>query len=120
MLDLVKNALDVFLHLDAHLNEWAIALGPWLYVVLFLVVFCETGLVVTPFLPGDSLLFAIGALASAMSENFFAIARKMFQSLFVSHAGSTAADSGWMKGCMSEVLRSCFSYQVAVGSTTSE
>lgn len=64
MLDLVKNALDVFLHLDAHLNEWAIALGPWLYVVLFLVVFCETGLVVTPFLPGDSLLFAIGALAS--------------------------------------------------------
>ena len=64
MLDLVKNALDVFLHLDAHLNEWAITLGPWLYVVLFLVVFCETGLVVTPFLPGDSLLFAIGALAS--------------------------------------------------------
>jgi membrane-associated protein len=64
LLDLVKNALDVFLHLDAHLNEWAIALGPWLYVVLFLVVFCETGLVVTPFLPGDSLLFAIGALAS--------------------------------------------------------
>jgi len=64
LLDLVKNALDVFLHLDAHLNEWAITLGPWLYVVLFLVVFCETGLVVTPFLPGDSLLFAIGALAS--------------------------------------------------------
>ncbi|HEY8492538.1 MAG TPA: DedA family protein [Myxococcota bacterium] len=64
MLDLVKTALDVFLHLDAHLNEWAITLGPWLYVVLFLVVFCETGLVVTPFLPGDSLLFAIGALAS--------------------------------------------------------
>jgi len=64
LLDLVKTALDVFLHLDAHLNEWAITLGPWLYVVLFLVVFCETGLVVTPFLPGDSLLFAIGALAS--------------------------------------------------------
>jgi len=56
--------LDVFLHLDAHLNEWAGALGVWLYVVLFLIVFCETGLVVTPFLPGDSLLFAVGALLS--------------------------------------------------------
>jgi len=62
--ELLRDALDVFLHLDAHLNEWAAALGPWIYVVLFLVVFCETGLVVTPFLPGDSLLFAIGALAS--------------------------------------------------------
>jgi membrane-associated protein len=56
--------IDVFLHLDVHLNEWAGALGPWLYVVLFLIVFCETGLVVTPFLPGDSLLFAVGALLS--------------------------------------------------------
>jgi membrane-associated protein len=56
--------IDVFLHLDVHLNEWAGALGLWLYVVLFLIVFCETGLVVTPFLPGDSLLFAVGALLS--------------------------------------------------------
>ncbi len=63
-MELLQTLLDVFLHLDAHLNEWATALGPWLYAVLFLVVFCETGLVVTPFLPGDSLLFAIGALAS--------------------------------------------------------
>ena len=52
------------MHLDVHLNAWAGTLGPWLYGVLFLVVFCETGLVVTPFLPGDSLLFAAGALAS--------------------------------------------------------
>jgi len=63
-MDVVSQLLDVFLHLDTHLNEWAGALGPWLYVVLFLIVFCETGLVVTPFLPGDSLLFAVGALAS--------------------------------------------------------
>ena len=55
---------DIFLHLDVHLNAWAGIMGPWLYVVLFVVVFCETGLVVTPFLPGDSLLFAAGALAS--------------------------------------------------------
>ena len=52
------------MHLDAHLNAWAGMMGPWLYVVLFVVVFCETGLVVTPFLPGDSLLFACGALAA--------------------------------------------------------
>jgi membrane-associated protein len=63
-MDLLHSALDVFLHLDQHLNVWAGTLGPWLYVVLFLVLFCETGLVVTPFLPGDSLLFAVGALVS--------------------------------------------------------
>lgn len=56
--------IDVILHLDKHLPEWSAALGPSLYAVLFLVIFCETGLVVTPFLPGDSLLFAIGALAA--------------------------------------------------------
>jgi membrane-associated protein len=56
--------IDVFLHLDKHLNDWATRLGSTLYVVLFLVVFAETGLVVTPFLPGDSLLFAVGALAA--------------------------------------------------------
>ena len=56
--------LDVVLHLDAHLNQWAAGLGPWTYVLLFAIVFCETGLVVTPFLPGDSLLFAVGALAA--------------------------------------------------------
>jgi membrane-associated protein len=56
--------LDVVLHLDRHLNDWAGFMGPWLYVLLFAIVFCETGLVVTPFLPGDSLLFAVGALCS--------------------------------------------------------
>ena len=56
--------LDVFLHLDRHLNDWAERLGPWTYVLLFVIVFAETGLVVTPFLPGDSLLFAVGALAA--------------------------------------------------------
>jgi membrane-associated protein len=60
----IQRLLEIFLHLDRHLNEWATVLGPWLYVVLFLIIFCETGLVVTPFLPGDSLLFAIGALTS--------------------------------------------------------
>ena len=56
--------IDIILHLDQHLAEWSAALGPSLYAVLFLIVFCETGLVVTPFLPGDSLLFAVGALCA--------------------------------------------------------
>ncbi len=51
-------------HLDVHLAEWGRALGPGLYFVLFAIVFAETGLVVTPFLPGDSLLFAVGALCT--------------------------------------------------------
>lgn len=55
--------LDYFLHVDRHLGELAASYGPWIYVILFAVVFAETGLVVTPFLPGDSLLFAAGALA---------------------------------------------------------
>jgi membrane-associated protein len=63
-MDWLSSAIDIFLHLDQHLNAWATTLGPWLYLVLFVVIFCETGLVVTPFLPGDSLLFAIGALVS--------------------------------------------------------
>jgi membrane-associated protein len=60
----LKEFLDVVLHLGDHLTDWSNAWGPWLYVVLFAVIFCETGLVVTPFLPGDSLLFAAGAVAA--------------------------------------------------------
>ena len=55
--------IDLFLHLDDHLNTLVQTCGSWTYLVLFLIVFCETGLVFTPFLPGDSLLFAVGALA---------------------------------------------------------
>lgn len=62
--DLLHQFIEIFLHLDKHLDTWAGAMGPWLYVLLFVIVFCETGLVVTPFLPGDSLLFAVGALAA--------------------------------------------------------
>ena len=64
-MEFIQHLVDIFLHLDVHLNDLAASLGPWLYVLLFLIVFAETGLVVTPFLPGDSLLFAIGALASS-------------------------------------------------------
>ena len=63
-MEAIQTAIDVFLHLDQHLGGWSQELGPWLYVLLFAIVFCETGLVVTPFLPGDSLLFAAGALCA--------------------------------------------------------
>jgi membrane-associated protein len=56
--------LDIVLHLDQHLISWLTIFGPWIYVLMFLIIFCETGLVVTPFLPGDSLLFALGALSA--------------------------------------------------------
>jgi membrane-associated protein len=56
--------LDFFLHLDKHLGAFVVQFGPWVYGLLFLIVFAETGLVVTPFLPGDSLLFAAGAIAA--------------------------------------------------------
>ncbi|MBL7662639.1 DedA family protein [bacterium] len=62
-MDLSFNPVELILHIDKHLQEVVNFCGPWTYVILFLVIFCETGLVVTPFLPGDSLLFAIGALA---------------------------------------------------------
>ena len=62
--DLLATFVDLFFNLDTKLAEWANTLGPWLYLLLFTIVFCETGLVVTPFLPGDSLLFAVGALTS--------------------------------------------------------
>src|SRR5437588_10423320 len=64
-MEFLTQFVDFVLHLDAHLNDWVAVLGPWLYVVLFAIIFCETGLVVTPILPGDSLLFAVGALAAS-------------------------------------------------------
>jgi membrane-associated protein len=56
--------IDLILHLDKHLVDLLAQFGPWLYAILFLIIFAETGFVVTPFLPGDSLLFALGALAA--------------------------------------------------------
>jgi len=56
--------INLIRHLDTHLSKLSNSLGGWLYVILFAVVFCETGLIVTPFLPGDSLLFAVGALVA--------------------------------------------------------
>ncbi len=79
-MDKLKTFVDIFLHLDRYLNQWAGSMGSWLYVLLFAVIFCETGLVVTPFLPGDSLLFAVGALSASDGSpiNIFAVSIVMF------------------------------------------
>jgi membrane-associated protein len=64
-MELVGALWDFVVHLDAHLASFVSQHGAWVYALLFAIVFCETGLVVTPFLPGDSLLFVVGALAAA-------------------------------------------------------
>jgi membrane-associated protein len=64
-MDLLMTAIDMVLHVDRYLLDFATSYGVWIYALLFLIVFLETGVVVTPFLPGDSLLFATGALAAA-------------------------------------------------------
>jgi membrane-associated protein len=61
----ITDLFNLFLHLDKHLGDVIQSYGTWTYLILFAIIFCETGLVVTPFLPGDSLLFAAGAFAKA-------------------------------------------------------
>ena len=63
-MELIRQLIDVVLHLDRHLSTVIQDYGVWTYLILFLIIFCETGLVVTPILPGDSLLFAVGTFAA--------------------------------------------------------
>ena len=68
-MELLKDFLDFFLHLDKHLFTLIQEYGIWIYVLLFLIIFTETGLVVIPFLPGDSLLFAAGTFCAGVTTN---------------------------------------------------
>lgn len=68
-MEFIQLVIDFILHIDRHLAELTATYGPWIYAILFLIIFCETGLVVTPFLPGDSLLFVAGAIATQDAMN---------------------------------------------------
>lgn len=81
LIQLVEQSIHVILHLDLYLNSWITSLGPWIYVLLFAIIFAETGLVIAPFLPGDSLLFALGALAAV--ENAYLDLNLMMVTLIV-------------------------------------
>jgi len=67
-MDLVRSFIDIVLHIDIHLQQWVTEYRMWTYLILFTIIFCETGLVITPFLPGDSLLFAAGTIAAMAGE----------------------------------------------------
>jgi membrane-associated protein len=69
MIDFIKFLINYILHIDKNLAELVCDYQTWIYLILFIVIFCETGLVVTPFLPGDSLLFAAGSIAALGSKN---------------------------------------------------
>lgn len=73
-MDLLASFWDLIVHLDQHLETFVAQHGAWVYALLFAIVFCETGLVVTPFLPGDSLLFVAGAIAAVGGMNIVAVA----------------------------------------------
>ena len=77
-MELLSLAVGFVLHIDQHLIDLFRDYGTWVYAILFLIVFCETGLVVTPFLPGDSLLFAAGALAAAGGLDIHLLAALLF------------------------------------------
>lgn len=81
MIEAIKKIIDFILHIDAHLIEIVNNYGTATYAILFLVVFCETGLIITPFLPGDSLFFAAGAICASSSLN-------IYLTLFVCLAGA--------------------------------
>ena len=70
-MEFVQNLIEIFLHLDVHLGELTAQYGTFTYAILFFVIFAETGFVFTPFLPGDSLLFAMGTLAALGSLNVY-------------------------------------------------
>ncbi len=87
-MEFLRDVIDLFLHLDKHLTDITSQYGVWTYVILFLVIFVETGVVVMPFLPGDSLLFAAGALA-AKPESGLNIALMMVLLFIAAFLGDT-------------------------------
>ncbi|MGV3540231.1 MAG: DedA family protein [Rufibacter sp.] len=82
-MEVLHQFLDFFLHLDQHLSQIITDYGTWTYIILFLIIFIETGVVVMPFLPGDSLLFAVGALAATGVLNVWILLVSLFIAAFL-------------------------------------
>ena len=82
-MEYLTHIIDVILHIDKYLNTIAADYGLWTYFILFLIIFCETGFVVTPFLPGDSLLFAAGALSAGSVLNPHLMAGLLIAAAFI-------------------------------------
>lgn len=93
MIELLRQALDIVLHVDEHLGTVAAALGAWRYALLGAIVFAETGLVVTPFLPGDSLLFAAGSLAATGHFDVVVLLIVLFAAAVLGDAANYAVGS---------------------------
>ena len=87
---MLASLIDFVLHIDQHLIELTQTYGLWIYAILFLIVFCETGLVVTPFLPGDSLLFAAGAVAALGGMNVHMAAALLLAAAVIGDAANFA------------------------------
>ena len=87
---MLASLIDFVLHIDHHLIELTQTYGLWIYAILFLIVFCETGLVVTPFLPGDSLLFAAGAVAALGGMNVHIAAALLLAAAVIGDAANFA------------------------------
>ena len=87
---MLASLIDFILHIDQHLIELTQTYGLWIYAILFIIVFCETGLVVTPFLPGDSLLFAAGAVAALGGMNVHIAAALLLAAAVIGDAANFA------------------------------
>lgn len=86
LMEFISVIIDFILHIDQHLTELAAQYGTWIYAILFLIIFCETGLVVTPFLPGDSLLFAAGGIAAIGEMNIHVMVLLLITSAIIGDA----------------------------------
>lgn len=87
-MEIISWFVDIVLHLDQHLGAFSAQYGNWIYGILFLIIFCETGLVVTPFLPGDSLLFVAGSLCALGTMNVHLLVLILFLAAFLGNASN--------------------------------
>lgn len=98
-MDLINTIIDFFIHLDVHLGEIIQNNGTWTYAILFMIIFMETGFVVTPFLPGDSLLFAAGTFAALGLLNPFLLFVLLTVAAIIGDAVNYWRIYGWAFSC---------------------